>query len=137
MVRRTRLSVTLHIHCLFCPFFLQFLLSALLLSRPFGVCASSHPFCLTCLTCLSSRQPFFRTAGQHFSIPRYALPQGKQHYLELKVVSVINTTVNKTVEFNSAAASTGICCCTVPLVGARESGRHRNGQKILAHCVSV
>jgi hypothetical protein len=135
---RERASVLqLYVHCLYCLLFLQFLLSALFTSRPLGVCASSLPFCLTSVTCLSSRQQFYRSAGQHFSIPRYALPQGKQHYLKLKVVSFTNSTRNERVEFTSAAAGGGICCYSVHLAGTRESGRQRDDQKILANGVGV
>jgi hypothetical protein len=87
--------------------------------------------------CLSTRQQSFRIAGQHFSIPRYALAQGKQHYLKLKVVSFIKSTINNRVEFTfSAAARGGICCRRVHMLGAGVSGRLRNDQKILTNGVS-
>ena len=83
---------------------------------------------------LSTRQQSFRTAGQHFSIPRYALAQGKQHYLKLKVVSFINSTINNRVGFTfSAAARGGICGRRVHMLGTVELGGLGNDQKILAN----
>ena len=109
----------------------------LLTSRPVGVCVPSLPFCLTSAMCPSTRQQSFRTVGQHFSIPRYALAQGKQHYLKLKVMSFINSTINNRVEFTfSAAARGGICCERVHMLDAGESGRHKNDQNILTNGVS-
>ena len=133
---QTRLNVTLCLHCLFCPLFIQFVLSAYL-HPDLSVSVSSLSFRLTSAMCLSTRQQSFRIGGQHFSIPRYAPAQGKQHYLKLKVVSFINSTINNRVEFTfSAAARGGICCWRVYMLGAEVSGRLRNDQKILANGVS-
>jgi len=108
-----------------------------LTSQPVGVCVSSLSFCLTSAMCFSTRQRSFRIMGQHFSIPRYAPAQGKQHYLKLKVASFINSTINNRVEFTFyAAARGGICCRRVHMSGAGESERLRNDKKILANGVS-
>jgi hypothetical protein len=137
MVTRKRLHVTLYLNCLFCQLFLQFVLSAYLHPDLSVSCFPSLALCLTSAMCPSTRQQSIRTAGQHFSIPRYALAQGKQHYLKLKVVSLINSTINNRIESTfSTAAGGGICCRRVHTSGAGESGRLRNDQKILAKGVS-
>ena len=61
---------------------------------------------------LSNREPTF-------SIPRYALPQGKQHYLKLKVLWFVKSTISQSEFTFSAAASSGICCQEWVLVGYR------------------